>query len=88
MSSENQRRARVVKALKDNKPMINALLFFPIIGIIIGLALIYYKNPNNSTVIMGVITLLLIQYTLTVYFFSKRIDKMITELEISLSEPE
>ena len=62
--------------MKKNRNAFLAILMLPVIGMVIAIPLIIWKSPNNMMVALGVIIVLIIQYSLLVRWISKRIDKM------------
>ena len=63
--------------MKKNRNAFLAILMLPIIGMVIAIPLIIWKAPNNMMVALGLIVVLIIQYSLLVRWISKRIDQMI-----------
>jgi len=71
-----KKKPSINEIMKANRQVIVMLLSFPIAGMIIAMGLILYKRPDNMLVALGVITFLLVQYSLMIYFLIKRIDSM------------
>ena len=49
----------------------------PVFGMAISIPLIIWKAPKNMGVALGIIVVLMAQYTLLVWWISKRIDQLI-----------
>ena len=49
----------------------------PVLGMVIAIPLIIWRAPKNMMVVLGVITILIVQYSLLVFWISKRIDQLI-----------
>jgi len=62
--------------MKKNRNVLLAILMIPVLGMVIAIPLIIWKAPNTMMVALGVIFVLIIQYTLLVRWISKRIDQM------------
>ena len=53
-----------------------ALLGVPVFGMLIAVAVIYYKKPDNMGVVFGVILFVAVQYILMMFFLLKRIESL------------
>jgi hypothetical protein len=62
--------------MKANKRIILAVLGMPIFGMFIALGLVLYKRPNNLPIVVAVIFFLIIQYSVLMIYFNKRIEKL------------
>ena len=62
--------------MKKNRNALLAILMLPVLGMVIAIPLIIWKAPNNMMVALGVIVVLIVQYTLLVRWISKRIDQL------------
>jgi len=62
--------------MKKNRNALLAILMLPVLGMAIAIPLIIWKAPNNMMVALGVIVVLIVQYTLLVRWISKRIDQL------------
>lgn len=62
--------------MKKNRNTLLAILMLPVLGMVIAIPLIIWKAPNNMMVALGVIVVLIVQYTLLVRWISKRIDHL------------
>ena len=62
--------------MKKNRNTLLAILMLPVLGMVIAIPLIIWKEPNNMMVALGVIIILIVQYTLLVRWISKRIDQL------------
>ena len=71
-----ERKPSISEIMKANRQFIIALLSFPIAGMLIAAVLVLYKRPDNMYVALGVILFLLVQYSLMVYFFIRRLDSL------------
>lgn len=72
MSAENSYK----DFMKKNRNTFLAILMVPVLGMVIAVPLIIWKAPKTMMVALGVIVVLIIQYTLLVRWISKRIDQM------------
>jgi len=52
------------------------LLGVPVFGMLIAVALILYKRPDNTAVALGVILFVAVQYILMMFFFMKRVESL------------
>jgi len=64
-------------SVKKNRSALLAILMLPVFGMAISIPLIIWKAPKNMGVALGVIVVLMAQYTLLVWWISKRIDQLI-----------
>ncbi len=62
--------------MKKNRNAFLAILMLPVIGMVIAIPLIIWKAPKTMMVVLGVIAILIIQYSLLVRWISKRIDQL------------
>ena len=62
--------------MKKNRNAFLAILMLPVIGMVIAIPLIIWKAPKTMMVALGLIVVLIIQYSLLVRWISKRIDQM------------
>ena len=62
--------------MKKNRNMLLAILMLPVLGMVIAVPLIIWKAPKTMMVVLGVIGVLIVQYSLLVRWISKRIDQM------------
>lgn len=64
-------------SVKKNRSALLAILMLPVFGMAISIPLIIWKAPKNMGVALGIIVVLIAQYTLLVRWISKRIDQLI-----------
>jgi membrane glycosyltransferase len=64
-------------SVKKNRSALLAILMLPVFGMAISIPLIIWKAPKNMGVALGIIVVLMAQYTLLVWWISKRIDQLI-----------
>jgi len=64
-------------SLKKNRNMVLAILLLPVMGMTIAIPLIMWKAPANMMVAIGVIVLLIAQYSLLVLWVFKRMNQLI-----------
>ena len=62
--------------MKKNRNVLLAILLLPVLGMVIAVPLIVWKAPKTMMVVLGVIGVLIVQYSLLVRWISKRIDQM------------
>lgn len=62
--------------MKKNRNAMLAILSIPVLGMVIAIPLIIWKAPKTMMVALGVIVVLIVQYTLLVRWISKRIDQL------------
>jgi hypothetical protein len=62
--------------MKKNRNVLLAILLLPVLGMVIAIPLIIWKAPKTMMVVLGVIGVLIVQYSLLVRWISKRIDQM------------
>ncbi len=62
--------------MKKNRNVLLAILMLPVLGMVVSIPLIIWKAPKNMMVALGVIVVLISQYTLLVFWISKRIDQL------------
>ncbi len=62
--------------MKKNRNMLLAILMLPVLGMVIAIPLIIWKAPKTMMVVLGVIGVLIVQYSLLVRWISKRIDQL------------
>jgi len=62
--------------MKKNRNAFLAILMIPVLGMVVAIPLIIWKAPSTMMVALGVIFVLIIQYSLLVRWISKRIDQM------------
>ncbi len=62
--------------MKKNRNTMLAILMLPVLGMVIAIPLIIWKAPKTMMVALGVIVVLIAQYTLLVRWISKRIDQL------------
>ncbi len=62
--------------MKKNRNTMLAILMLPVLGMVIAVPLIIWKAPKTMMVVLGVIAILIIQYSLLVRWISKRIDQL------------
>ncbi len=62
--------------MKKNRNTMLAILMLPVLGMGIAVPLIIWKAPKTMMVVLGVIVILIIQYSLLVRWISKRIDQL------------
>ena len=60
------------------KPLFLLVLLFPVIGMIIAGVLIYMTKPNNMEIILSAICFLILIYSGTIFYISKKIDALKT----------
>jgi len=63
--------------LEKNRYIILAILLMPVMGMIIALPLIIWKAPANMMVVIGIIVILIAQYSLLVLWVFRRMNKII-----------
>ena len=61
--------------------MVLAILGVPVLGMLIAVAVIYYKQPDNMVVVFGVILFIGVQYIMLMFFFLKRVESMVKKEE-------
>jgi c-di-AMP phosphodiesterase-like protein len=64
------------EVLHKNRSLVLAILGVPVLGMAIAAGLIIYKKPDNMIVVLGVILFVAIQYVMTMFFWSKRVEKL------------
>ena len=64
-------------SLRKNRNIFLAVLLLPVVGMVIAIPLIIWREPKHMTIVLGVITVLIIQYSLLVFWISNRIDQII-----------
>ncbi len=64
-------------SVKKNRSALLAILMLPVFGMAISIPLSIWKAPKNMGVALGIIVVLMAQYTLLVWWRSKRIDQLI-----------
>ena len=64
-------------SLKKNRNIILAILLLPVMGMVIAIPLIMWKAPSNMMVVIGVIVLLIAQYSLLFLCVFKRMNQLI-----------
>jgi len=64
-------------SVKKNRSALLAILMLPALGMVVSIPLIIWKAPKNMGVALGIIVVLMAQYTLLVWWISKRIDQLI-----------
>jgi hypothetical protein len=62
--------------MKKNRNVLLAIMMLPVFGMVIAIPLIIWKAPNTMMVALGVIVVLIVQYSLLVRWISKRIDQL------------
>lgn len=62
--------------MKKNRNVFLGVLMIPVLGMVIAIPLIIWKAPKTMMVALGVIAVLIVQYTLLVRWISKRIDQL------------
>jgi len=62
--------------MKKNRNTLLAILMLPVLGMVIAVPLIIWKAPKTMMVALGVIVVLIVQYSLLVRWISKRIDQL------------
>ncbi len=62
--------------MKKNRNTMLAILMLPVLGMVIAIPLIIWKAPKTMMVVLGVIGVLILQYSLLVRWISKRIDQL------------
>jgi hypothetical protein len=66
----------LAQVLNKNRTFVMVLLGVPVIGMLIAVAVIFYKKPDNMIVVFGVILFVGVQYILMMFFFMKRIEAL------------
>lgn len=64
-------------SLKKNRNIILVIILMPVMGMTIALLLIIWKAPANMMVAIGVIVLLIAQYSLLVLWVFRRMNQLI-----------
>ena len=64
-------------SLKKNRNIILAIILLPVMGMTIAIPLIMWKSPANMMVAIGVIVLLIAQYSLLVLWVFKKMNQLI-----------
>jgi len=64
-------------SLRKNRIIFLAVLLLPVVGMVIAIPLIIWREPKHMMIVLGVITVLIIQYSLLVFWISNRIDQII-----------
>jgi len=64
-------------SLKKNRNIILAIILLPVMGMTIAIPLIMWKAPANMMVAIGVIVLLIAQYSLLVLWVFKKMKELI-----------
>ena len=62
--------------MKKNRNAFLAILMIPVLGMVVAIPLIIWKAPSTMMVALGVIFVLIVQYSLLVRWISKRIDQL------------
>ena len=62
--------------LRQNRTILLAILTLPVIGMIIALLLIMWRAPEKIMVTGGVITFLMVQYLLLVWWITKKMNQI------------
>lgn len=73
--SENNKKT-IKDILKANRKIILTLLGMPIFGMIVALGLVFYKRPDNLVIIVAVIIFFIVQYSILIQYFNKRINSL------------
>lgn len=66
----------ISQVLYSNRSLVMVLLGVPVFGMLIAVALILYKRPDNTAVALGVILFVAVQYILMMFFFMKRVESL------------
>jgi hypothetical protein len=66
----------MAQVLNSNRATVAALLGVPVIGMLIAVAVIYIKKPDNMVVVFGVILFVAVQYILMMFFFLKKVEAL------------
>jgi len=65
--------------LRRNRTLFLSILLMPVIGMTAAVPLIIWKAPDNMTILLAVIAVMMIQYILLVRWIDKRIDTLLSE---------
>jgi len=76
----------LAEVLNKNRFTVMALLGVPVFGMLIAVAVIFYKKPDNMVVVFGVILFVAVQYILMMFFFMKRLEAMAEKEEAARQE--
>ena len=64
-------------SLRKNRNIFLVVLLLPVVGMVVAIPLIIWREPKHMMIVLGVITVLIIQYSLLVFWISNRIDQII-----------
>jgi len=66
-------------SLRQNRRILLAILMMPVIGMVIAIPLIFWRTPKSVTVVIPIIVFLIIQYSLLVFWISKKMNQLTAE---------
>lgn len=75
----SEEKPTLADVLFKNRKLVLAMLGVPVMGMVIAAGLIIYKQSSNMIVALGVILFVAIQYIMTMFFWMKRVEKLVKE---------
>jgi len=70
-----------ISVLHKNRQLVLAMLSVPIFGMILAVVLIVYTRPRGMIPALGVVLFLAVQYILMMYFWLKRLERLVAKHE-------
>jgi hypothetical protein len=61
---------------KKNRNLFIFVLMTPVIGMAVAIPIIIWQAPKNMPIVIAVIFFLIVQYTVTIFFMIKRIERL------------
>jgi phosphotransferase system glucose/maltose/N-acetylglucosamine-specific IIC component len=64
------------EGFKKHRKVFIAVLMMPVIGMIAVIPIVIWRAPKNMVLVVALTFFLIVQYTVTIFFMIKRIDRL------------
>jgi hypothetical protein len=64
------------EGFKKHRHLFIAVLMMPVVGMVAVIPIVIWKAPKNMLIVVALTFFLMVQYTVTIFFMIKRIDRL------------
>lgn len=76
------------EAYRKHRTLFLSVVLLPIVGMVAAIPLVLMRAPKNQLIVVAFTFFLIVQYSVTIFFLVKRIERLNEEPPAAQSEPE
>ena len=79
------------EGFKKHRNVFIAVLMMPVVGMVAVIPIVIWRAPKNMLIVVALTFFLIVQYTVTIFFMIKRIDRLTEDAlkeQTQLAQPE